>query len=52
MTLEQGDFVLTNSFALFGIAYSEPGLGSQAQHSELAFVLIVMHLVCRFANVD
>jgi hypothetical protein len=52
VALEQRDFVLTNSFALFGITYSKAGFWSQAQHPELAFMLIVMHLVRSFTSVD
>ena len=52
VALEQRNFVLANSFALFGVGYPQSSFWGQAQHAELALVLVVVHLVRGFAGVN
>src|SRR4051794_4365309 len=47
---EQGDLVLADLGPELGIVDPEPLFGGQAQHADLAFVHVVVHLVGRLAH--
>ena len=45
MALEHRDAILAHALALLGIEHTLAVFGGQAQHAELALVLVVMDLV-------